>query len=116
MFDSKPFIQRLKSYMKEHDVTQGELAKRIGTSGPTFSRWLNGRTTFNPSLNQLLNMAETFGVTLVELLSMEKTKASASRSTKKQTAKASAAATATATNEAPKRKPGRPRKTDTKAK
>lgn len=104
MFDSKPFIQRFKSYMKEHDVTQGELAKRIGTSGPTFSRWLNGRTPFNPSLSQLLNMAETFGVTLVELLSMGKASAS------KPKTKKSVKATTTATDKGQKRKPGRPRK------
>ena len=92
MFDSKPILQRLKSYMEEHNINQGDFAKRIGTSGPTFSRWLNGRTRFNPSLKQLLSMAEIFDVTLIDLLSIKK--ASASRSTTRRAVKTSASAAA----------------------
>ena len=73
MFDVKPIVQRLKSYGKEHNMTQGELAKRIGASGPALSRWLNEHASFNPKLNQLINMADLFGVSLSELLSQENT-------------------------------------------
>ena len=75
MFDGKLVIQRLKAYRDKNAVTQGELADLIGTSGPTLSRWLNGRTGFNPTLKQLMAMADMFGLTLIELLSMEKTSA-----------------------------------------
>ena len=73
MFDVKPIVQRLKSYGKEHNMTQGELAKRIGVSAPALSRWLNEHASFNPKLNQLINMADLFGVSLSELLSQENT-------------------------------------------
>ncbi len=71
MFDAKPIIQRLKSYGKQNNVNQSAIAKRISVSGPTLSRWLNEKTSFNPTLNQLVNMAEMLGVSLIELLSLE---------------------------------------------
>ena len=71
MFDTKPIVQRLKSYLKENNLTQTTLAKRVGTSSATFSRWLNARTSFNPTLKQLLNMADIFGVSITELFSQE---------------------------------------------
>ena len=71
MFDVKPIIKRLKSYREEHSLTQTEIAKRLGVSNPTLSRWLNERTGFNPTLNQLVSMAEMYGVSLVELLSQK---------------------------------------------
>ena len=76
MFDSKPIVQRLKSYRKEHEITQGDLAKRLSVTEPALSKWLNGRTDFNPTLKQLLNMAEMFGVSLIELFSQESDAAS----------------------------------------
>ena len=71
MFDAKPIVRRLKSYGKQNNITQSNIAKRISVSGPTLSRWLNEKTSFNPTLNQLVNMAEMLGVSLVELLSLE---------------------------------------------
>lgn len=71
MFDAKPIFQRLKSYGMQNNVNQSAIAKRISVSGPTLSRWLNEKTSFNPTLNQLVNMAEMLGVSLVELLSLE---------------------------------------------
>ena len=78
MFDTKPIVRQLKSYIEEHGMTQTELAKRLATSNPTLSRWLNGRTSFNPTLKQLISIADMFGVTLIELLSQGKTVASTS--------------------------------------
>ncbi|MCR5346662.1 MAG: helix-turn-helix domain-containing protein [Fretibacterium sp.] len=68
MFVAKPIIQRLKSYRESRGIRQGDLAKLLGVSAPTLSRWMNGRITFNPTLKQLISMADIFGVTLIDLV------------------------------------------------
>ena len=129
MFDSKPIVQRLKSYRKEHDITQGELAKRLGVSGPTLSRWENNRADFNPTLKQLLSMADMFGVTLIELFSqgsdtvstpvedgVEKAKKTSKRTQKTPKAKTSAKAkAATVLSSEEKKTPKRTVKTSSAA-
>ncbi len=76
MFNVKPIVQRLKSYREERGIKQADLAKRLGTSTATLSRWESGRTNFNPTLSQLVIMADMFGITLMELLSQENVSAS----------------------------------------
>ena len=77
MFDVKPIVQQLKSYIKKHGIKQTELAKRLAVSNPTLSRWLNERTNFNPTLKQIISIADMFGVTLTELFSQGNSSVSA---------------------------------------
>lgn len=40
-------IQELKDYMKQRNMTQEEMARKLGVSFTTLNRWLNGK--FRPS-------------------------------------------------------------------
>jgi len=52
-------IQRLNYYRLEHRLSQERLAKKLGVSFPTVSRWLTGKCTPNPiheyQIKKLLN-------------------------------------------------------------
>lgn len=60
------FGQRLKNYRKEKDLTQQELAERIGVSDKTVSRWESDGGY--PDVPTLVPLAQTLGVTVDDLL------------------------------------------------
>lgn len=54
------FAQRLKSVLSASGVERGELARHLGVSVPTVSRWLNGIST--PNVYQFREIAHFFGM------------------------------------------------------
>jgi transcriptional regulator with XRE-family HTH domain len=58
-------MQLLKSWMARQEITQVELARRLGVSQPTVWEWLNGHS--RPSLDNLLALASETGITVDEL-------------------------------------------------
>jgi transcriptional regulator with XRE-family HTH domain len=45
MSKSDPLINRLRQYRLEHQLTQQELARKLGVAFITMNRWLNGHAT-----------------------------------------------------------------------
>ena len=56
----------ISAYRKYKNLSQTDLAKMIGTSRATVSRWENGTTT--PTESEWIMIAEALGVTVSELL------------------------------------------------
>lgn len=61
--------QRLQDLMKEHKITQAVLAKKIGVTESTLSRFING-TKDTLSLDQMIGIARIFNVSTDFLLYM----------------------------------------------
>ena len=61
--------QRLQDLMKEHKITQAVLAKKIGVTESTLSRFING-TKDTLSLDQMISIARIFNVSTDFLLCM----------------------------------------------
>ena len=61
--------QRLQDLMKEHKITQTVLAKKIGVTESTLSRFING-TKDTLSLDQMISIARIFNVSTDFLLCM----------------------------------------------
>lgn len=61
--------QRLQDLMKEHKITQAVLAKKIGVTESTLSRFING-TKDTLSLDQMIGIARIFNVSTDFLLCM----------------------------------------------
>ena len=61
------FIYKLR---KEKNMTQQELAKRIGVTDRAISKWENGRGL--PDLSLIKPLCEQLNITINELLSAEK--------------------------------------------
>jgi len=61
--------QRLQDLMKEHKITQTVLAKKIGVTESTLSRFING-TKDTLSLDQMIGIARIFNVSTDFLLCM----------------------------------------------
>ena len=61
--------QRLQDLMKEHKITQAVLAKKIGVTESTLSRFING-TKDTLSLDQMIGIASIFNVSTDFLLCM----------------------------------------------
>lgn len=62
----------LKTLRKEKNLTQEQLAEKLGVSNRTVSRWETG--TNMPDISLLLEIAELYGVTIPELIDGEKEK------------------------------------------
>lgn len=58
----------IRKYRKQKDMTQEQLADRLGVSYQSVSRWENGATY--PDLELLPSIAEMFGITMDELMGM----------------------------------------------
>lgn len=54
---------RIKELLKERNMTQKELAQKIGTSAASLNRYITG----NPSISSLEKVAEALGVEISEL-------------------------------------------------
>ena len=65
-FNQEMFIYRLTVLMEENDMSQIKLAKKIGTTNVTISRYLSGERI--PRIEILVKMANVFSVSLDFLL------------------------------------------------
>ncbi len=66
MFDMQKIGKRIVSLRKEKNMTQMELADKLGISFQAVSNWERGNSM--PDISKLPELAEIFGVTLDELL------------------------------------------------
>ena len=64
--------KNLRKLRKEHDMTQDELARKLGVSYQSVSKWEQGKS--NPDLAMLPAIAVLFGVTIDELYGMDEIK------------------------------------------
>ena len=62
---------RLLQYRKENNLSQEELAEKIGVSRQAVSKW--ERAEASPDTDNLIRLAEIYGVTLDEMLTGKKT-------------------------------------------
>lgn len=62
----KTFIENVQRLMDEREITQGELANRIGVSKAVISSWMTGARF--PRMPGLKKLADYFGVDKAELL------------------------------------------------
>ncbi|MDN5277920.1 MAG: hypothetical protein PWR01_1885 [Clostridiales bacterium] len=60
------FIKRLQELLDERDMTQRELAERIGVTEVTISRYIKGER--KPRIDTVGKIAEAFGVSIDYLL------------------------------------------------
>ena len=60
-------ITRIREYRARYDMTQGELADRVGVRRETIVHLENGR--YNPSLKLAMDIAKIFDTTVEELFS-----------------------------------------------
>ena len=60
------FKERLKEQRKLYELTQRDMAERLGISQPSYIRYENG--TAQPSLENLAKIADTFDVSVDYLL------------------------------------------------
>lgn len=60
------FAQRLRFLRKKHRLTQKQLGEKIGVSGPTVTRWEQGK--FEPDTEKLKELANLFDVSMDYLL------------------------------------------------
>lgn len=63
------FRERLKELKLEHKLNNVQLAKKIGTTGTTISRWENGSRV--PNIESLKKLAMAFDVSADYLLGLE---------------------------------------------
>lgn len=57
----------LAELRRERELTQEQLAEKLGTSNKTISRWENGN--YMPPVEMLMELSEFYGVSINELLS-----------------------------------------------
>lgn len=69
---STQFINRLKSVMAEHKISQTELAKRTGISQSSISDWLNNR--YEPKQDKIYLLANVLNVSPAWLLGYDEPK------------------------------------------
>lgn len=62
--------QVIRKYRKQQNLTQEEIAERLGVSAPAVNKWENGNTM--PDIMLLAPLARLLGVSLDELLSFER--------------------------------------------
>ena len=65
MIDVTTFPIRLKELRRAHNITQAQLAKKVGLYAMTISKYENGG---KPNYLKVLEMAEFFGVSMYYLL------------------------------------------------
>ena len=66
MFDMKEIGKKISSLRKEHNMTQMELADKLGISFQAVSNWERGNTM--PDISKLPELAEIFRVSIDDLL------------------------------------------------
>ena len=71
-FDIEKFSYRLTVLLDENNMTQTQLAKKIGTSNVTICRYLTGERT--PRIDVLTKIAYVFNVSLDYLLGLSEDK------------------------------------------
>ena len=71
MFDYDDFGKKLKSYRKGKNLTQEEVAERIGVSGQAVSKWENGECL--PDIYNLKLLGRLYRISIDELLDAEDT-------------------------------------------
>jgi transcriptional regulator with XRE-family HTH domain len=59
-------MQALRQYMEEHEISQAELARRVGVQQPTVWEWLNGHC--KPSTSKLIKLSAETGISVDELI------------------------------------------------
>ena len=64
-FDIERFSNNLRLIRKKNNLTQMDLAKRIGTNNKTISSWEKGTST--PSLSQFIGLCSLYGLEFEEL-------------------------------------------------
>ncbi len=64
---------RLLQYRKENNLSQEELAEKIGVSRQAVSKW--ERAEASPDTDNLIRLAEIYGVSLDEMLTGKKAEA-----------------------------------------
>lgn len=70
-FDIDTFAYRLKELMKSHQITQQQLADKLGSKRQTISQYVNG--TVQPNIEKLYEMAQIFEVSADYLLGLSET-------------------------------------------
>ncbi len=70
--DQKKIGDFLAKCRKENNLTQAELAEKLGVTEKSISNWENGRNM--PDLSLFKNICEILGITINELMSGEKLK------------------------------------------
>lgn len=68
----------LAELRRERELTQEQLAEKLGTSNKTISRWENGN--YMPPVEMLMELSEFYGVSINELLSGRRLDESETRS------------------------------------
>lgn len=68
-FDAEKFSYRLTVLLDENNITQTELAKKIGTTNVTICRYISGERT--PRIDVLIKICSVFNVSLDFLLGIE---------------------------------------------
>lgn len=63
------FSKKLKYFLNQYDMTQAELAKRLGVGTTTVSEWCNGKKT--PRMSKVDAMCEIFHCTRSDFLTDE---------------------------------------------
>lgn len=69
-------MERLKQYLDQQQISQTELAQRVGVSQPTVWGWLSGKSL--PAATTLKKLAVVTGMTVDELLDEPRAKISLS--------------------------------------
>jgi transcriptional regulator with XRE-family HTH domain len=54
-------VNFIEKYIRDSEISQSELARRLGVSQPTVSDWISGKKT--PSGDKVLSLAKEMGVT-----------------------------------------------------
>ncbi len=65
----KKFCQNLKMIRKDCELTQKQVAQKLGVVESCYANWEQGRT--EPNIEMLRNLCEIFQVTIDELINGE---------------------------------------------
>ena len=60
------FASCLRAYRAKTDITQAELAKRVGVDTASVQNWENG--DYMPSLRTTIRLADALGITIEQLV------------------------------------------------
>ena len=63
------FVENLKQYMKDCEMTQSKLSRAIGVSQSAISAWLSAKK--EPSISSLWLLADCFNCSIDELVGRE---------------------------------------------
>lgn len=69
MDERQDVLNRLRAYRRSHDLTQEELAERVGVTRQTILSIERGR--YNPSVGLALRIARAFGVPVEAIFELE---------------------------------------------